>query len=197
MPVLTVVAGPNGSGKSTLTKALNFEGRENLLDPDAIARRLNASAPRSVTLAAGREILMRIEDCLDKRASFAIETTLASKRTLGMMREAKILGLDLQLVYIGLETSELGILRVQQRVSQGGHDVPDKDIRRRYVRSPANLPEAIQIADRAIVFDNSGSGQRKMLETEHGSITWSTTKPPRWVTGILSALQLAGFWNGG
>jgi predicted ABC-type ATPase len=188
VPVLTVIAGPNGAGKSTLTKALDFEGRENLLDPDAIARRLNPGAPHSVALTAGREILRRIQDYLDEHVSFAIETTLASKRTLGMMQKAKVRGFTVQLVYIGLDTSERGILRVQERVLQGGHDVPDEDVRRRYIRGLANLPEAIRKADRAIVYDNSENEHRKMLETERGSIAWSRTEQPRWVTAIRSAL---------
>jgi predicted ABC-type ATPase len=126
---------------------------------------------------------------LEKRASFTIETTLASKRTLEMVRKAKICGFAVQLVYIGLDTSERAILRVQQRVLQGGHDVADQDVRRRYVRGLANLPEAIRIADRAIVFDNSESAHRKMLETMHGSITWSTTTPPLWLAPILGTLR--------
>jgi hypothetical protein len=98
VPVLTVVAGPNGSGKSTMTKAVDFEGRERLLDPDAVAWRLNPGTPHSVGLTAGREILRRIQDYLDRRLSFAIETTLASKRTLAMMQKAKASGFTVQLV---------------------------------------------------------------------------------------------------
>jgi predicted ABC-type ATPase len=168
------------------------QGRENLLDPDEIARRLNPVAPHSVALTAGREILRRVQDYLDKRVSFALETTLASKRTLGMMQKAKVGGFTVQLVYIGLDTSERGILRVQERVLQGGHDVPDEDVRRRYIRGLANLPEAIRKADRAIVYDNSANEHRKMLETEHGAITWSASKQPGWVAAIRAAL-LADF----
>ena len=183
-----MVAGPNGSGKSTLTKALDFEDRENLLDPDAIARRLNPADPHSAALTAGREMLWRIQDYLDKRVSFAIETTLASRRTLGILQKAKACGFTVQLVYIGLDTSERGILRVQERFLQGGHNVPDVDVRRRYIRGLENLPAAIRIADRAIVYDNSENEHRKMLETERGSIIWSRTEQPRWVTAIRSAL---------
>jgi predicted ABC-type ATPase len=183
-----VVAGPNGSGKSTLTKALAFEGRENLLDPDAIARHLNPVDPQSIAIAAGREILRRIKLYLDTHVSFAIETTLASRRTLGIIQKAKACGFTVHLVYIGLDTSEHGILRVQERVLQGGHDVPDENVRRRYIRGLANLPEAIRTADRAIVYDNSENEHRKMLQTEHGSITWSAAKQPRWVLAIRTAL---------
>jgi predicted ABC-type ATPase len=124
VPFLTVVAGPNGSGKSTLTKAVDFEGREHLLDADAIARRLNPADPRGVALSAGREILWRVQDCLDNRTSFAIETTLASKKLLAIMQKAKTCGFTLQLVYIGLDTPERGILRVQERVLQGATMFP-------------------------------------------------------------------------
>jgi predicted ABC-type ATPase len=57
VPTLTVIAGPNGSGKSTLTRSVNFEGRERLLDPDAIARRLNPLHPSAAAIASAREVL--------------------------------------------------------------------------------------------------------------------------------------------
>ena len=188
MPVLTVVAGPNGAGKSTLTKVLDFEGRENLLDPDAIARRINPLDPHSVRVTAGREILRRLQDCMVKGVSFVIETTLASKRTVDTMQAAKDLGFRIDLVYIGLDTSEHCIVRVQERVLQGGHDVPDNDVRRRYVRSLANLREAIRIADRAVVYDNSENEHRKMLEIHQGLLTWSAPNQPPWVTAIRNTL---------
>lgn len=188
MPILTVIAGPNGSGKSTYTRALDFEGRENLLDPDAIARRLNPGDPRAAAMASAREILDRIEHCLDQRISFAIETTLASRKTLRTMQKAKFNGFMVDLVYICLDTPERSILRVQERVSQGGHDVPDSDVRRRYLRSQANLPRAIQIADRAILYDNSENAHWKMLELRPGRIVWSAGKTLPWVDGVRAAL---------
>jgi len=184
-----VIAGPNGSGKSTFTKALDLEGRENLLDPDAIARRMNSGDPRSAAMAAGREVLESISRCLDALTSFAIETTLASKRTLEVMSEAKARGFLVNLIYVCLDTPERNIRRVQERVSSGGHDVPDQDIRRRYLRSLGNLPEAIQIADRAILYDNSEDERRRMLEAHQGSIVWIAANHPQWVDAIRGALS--------
>jgi predicted ABC-type ATPase len=184
VPVLTVVGGPNGSGKSTLNRAIDFEGRENLLDPDAIARSLNPLDPHGVTLAAGRETLRRIQGHLERRVSFAIETTLASKRTLGVMRTAKTAGFTVHLIYIGRDTAERAVLRVRQRVLQGGHDVSDEDVRRRYTRGLGNLPEAIRIADRAIIYDNSQNRHRKLLESENSRITWTANKQPQWSAAI-------------
>ena len=188
MPVLTVIAGPNGSGKSTITSALDFAGRANLLDPDAIAGRLSPADPRRALIASGREIVRRIQNYLDARVSFAIETTLASQRTLETMRSAKANGFRIDLVYICLDTPERSVLRVNERVLQGGHDVSDEDVRRRYMRSLANLPEAVRIADRAVLYDNSGDEYRRMLEIRQGVAVWIAAKPVAWAAELRKAL---------
>lgn len=189
MPVLTVIAGPNGSGKSTLTSALDFEGRERLLDPDAIARRLDPANPSSMGIAAGREVLQRVREYLDCRLSFAIETTLASRKTLQTMRDAKSHDFIVNLVYICLDAPEHNLLRVKERARQGGHDVGDQDIRRRYHRSLANLPETIQIADQTIIYDNSEDKWRRMLELQGGSIVWrAAVDEPEWIAQICATL---------
>lgn len=188
MLVPTVIAGPNGSGKSTLTSGLDFAGRENLLEPDAIARRLSPSDPRRAAIASGREVIRRIQNYLAGRVSFAVETTLASRRTLETMRYAKVNGFRIDLIYICLDTPERSVLRVNERVLQGGHDVSDEDIRRRYLRSLANLPDAVRISDRAVLYDNSGDEYRRMLEVRRGVVLWIAAKPVPWVTALRNAL---------
>jgi predicted ABC-type ATPase len=64
-----VIAGPNGCGKSTITRSADFEGRDRLLDPDAIARSLNVQNPRAAAIAAGREVLQRTTDYQIQAAS--------------------------------------------------------------------------------------------------------------------------------
>ncbi len=188
MPVLTVIAGPNGSGKSTLTSTLDFEDWEYVLDPDAIARQLDPRDPPKAAIAAGREVLQRMRRYMDERRSFAIETTLASKKTLNWIREAKSHGFTVRLIYLCLDTPEHNMLRVRARVARGGHDVEDQDIRRRYHRSLANLPEAIGIADEVIIYDNTKRTQRRILELRNGSIVWEATDEPEWLTEIRAAL---------
>lgn len=104
------------------------------------------------------------------------------------MREAKERGFTVRLLYVALSTPERNIHRVQSRVIQGGHDVPDDDVRRRYYRSLANVPEAIRIADLATVYDNSGLKPIKVLEAHNGVITWRAPDLPAWVSPILMAL---------
>lgn len=87
-----MIAGPNGSGKSTLTEWVDLEGRGLLVDPDLIARMLSESNPRGVAIAAGRQALRRIADCLNRKESFAVETTLSSRNSLDLIDRARSSG---------------------------------------------------------------------------------------------------------
>jgi predicted ABC-type ATPase len=95
-PTLTFIAGPNGSGKTTLTR-WNSEVFEEipLLDPDAIANTLQATASTLFAVAAGRQVLKSAKQHLERRESFAVETTLAEKNYLQMMLDARNRGANL------------------------------------------------------------------------------------------------------
>ena len=113
MPTLTLIAGPNGSGKSTLTQSLDFAGRDRLLDPDAIARRINPSNPYLAAIAAGREVLEKTAEYLSQGLTFAVETTLSGRGKPELIRKAKALGYQINLVFMGLDTPERCISRVR------------------------------------------------------------------------------------
>jgi predicted ABC-type ATPase len=104
------------------------------------------------------------------------------------MRYARVNGFRIDLVYICLDTPERSVLRVNERALQGGHDVSDEDVRRRYLRSLANLAEAVRIADRAVLYDNSGDEYRRMLEVRLGVVVWIAAKPVPWVTALRNEL---------
>jgi predicted ABC-type ATPase len=87
-----------------------------------------------------------------------------------------------------LSTPEQNIRRVQNRVSKGGHDVPEDDIRRRYSRSAAHVPECLRIADDAALYDNSGSEATLVLEAHNGTIAWRAEQLPAWAESILRDL---------
>jgi predicted ABC-type ATPase len=142
-PTLTFIAGANGSGKTTLTRWNSelFKGIP-LLDPDALANTLQASAPALLPVAAARHVLKSAREHLEKAESFAVETTLAGRNYLQMMLEARNRGFEIVLVYIGTENVEINLARIGNRVLGGGHDVPEHDVRRRYRRSFENLPTA-------------------------------------------------------
>ena len=155
LPRLTIIAGANGCGKSTLTSRSSFIYKTPLLDPDAISKVLQPSIPGAPAVAAARQVLISAGKHIDKRESFAVETTLAGKHYLQMMVDARIRGFEIVLVYIGTESVEINLARIRNRVLAGGHDVPESDVRRRYRRSFGNLPIAIDRADHTVLFDNS------------------------------------------
>ncbi|MEC0182311.1 zeta toxin family protein [Paenibacillus peoriae] len=177
-PVMTVFAGTNGAGKSTLTKQLVSQIGE-VIDPDAIAKSINPVNPESVSPAAGRETLNRVKECIRAGKSFSIETTLSGKTAIRQMEQAKAAGFEVDLYYVGLKNVEYHISRVEMRVAQGGHFIPEEDIRRRYDRSLTNLAIASKIADRTYVFDNT-SEFTQLLEIERGQVHYFVDKLPEW-----------------
>ena len=178
-PTLTFIAGANGSGKTTLTRWNAELFREiPVLDPDAIANTLQASASGLFPMAAARHVLKSAAEHLSKNESFAVETTMAGKNYLQMMLDARNRGFETVLVYIGTENVEINLARIRNRVLAGGHDVPEEDVRRRYLRTLDNLPIAIKRADHSILFDNSTEdGYRLIAILSTTGNQWFGPKP--------------------
>jgi len=188
VPLLTVIAGPNGSGKSTVTRRSLGINPETLIDPDKIAKELNTFDPSKAAVTAAREPITRSKRFLANKIGFSVETTLAGNGTLSLIQEAKQSGYRTTLVFIALDDPAFNVKRVRLRVSQGGHDVPDADILRRYQRSLAKVPAAIRLVDSATMLDNSGPTYIRVLRTCAGRVIWKGTNFPAWVEQI--ALQL-------
>jgi predicted ABC-type ATPase len=189
MPVLTVVAGPNGTGKSTMLRTFRFEGQDNLLDTDAVAKRLNPADPLQAAVTAGREVISRARGYIAESKSFVMETTLSGNLTVNLMRSAQGQGFTVNLVYIYIESSNASMKRVRDRAAKGGHFVPDEDVRRRYDRSLFHLREAIRVANSAVVFDNSQLEPRRLVEIDGGAVNWIAQDLPTEVKQIILELQ--------
>ncbi len=188
MPVLTIFAGPNGSGKSSLIRRVEFEGREKLLEADAIARRIKPELPQQAGISAGREVLRRAAEYVRSRESFAVETTLAGNWTNFAIKSALERRFFTRLFYICLDNPERSIQRVQERVALGGHDVPDADVRRRYGRSLANAGKLLRIVDQGLVFDNSGAEPRPVFEIRKGRLLNMADEIPAWAAALMEGM---------
>jgi predicted ABC-type ATPase len=164
---------------------MTFAGNENLLDPDAVAKRINPGDSAAAGVRAAREVLSRTRDYLDRGESFAIETTLSGRNTLETMREAKRRGYWVRLIYICLDDPSRNVRRVAERVARGGHWVPERDVFRRYERSVSHFRAALKIADECVAFDNSGQAPRKVLEIRGGAVMWRSPELPGWVVKAL------------
>ena len=89
--------------------------------------------------------------------SFAFETTLSGRGYMALLRQLKAKGYEIHIFFLWVNTVDLALSRVQERVSRGGHDVPEAVVRRRFDRSMRNfLGHYRQLASRWLLFDNSG-----------------------------------------
>ena len=157
-PNLYIIAGPNGAGKTTAAYNLLPEVLHcpNFVNADEIARGLSPFAPEAVSFQAGRIMLQRIDELLPQKVDFAIETTLSTRSYVQLVRRAQALGYRVHLIFFFLESEEQAIARVAQRVKNGGHGIPEEDIRRRFTRGIYNLINLyMPICDNVHVYNNA------------------------------------------
>jgi predicted ABC-type ATPase len=157
-PKIIAIAGPNGAGKSTLAPFLLRDafGVTDYVNADTIAEGLSAFEPQSAAIEAGRVMLCRIRNLTEQRKTFAFESTLSGRTPARWIEIAKREGLEFHLLFLWLESEELAIERVAERVRRGGHDVPEAVIRRRYRLGIRNFFEIYQQrADEWMMLDTS------------------------------------------
>ena len=126
------------------------------VNADEIAKGLSPFNPEGVAIEAGRLMLERI-DCLIRRGeSFSIETTLATRSYINLVRRAHTEGYQVHLIYFWLKSPELAIQRVAERVAHGGHNIPQDVIIRRYSAGISNLFNLfMNEVDSWMIYDNS------------------------------------------
>lgn len=156
---IIIIAGPNGAGKTTFARAFLPEEAQcpHFINADLIAAGLSPFAPESAAVKAGRLMLQEIAACAAKGESFAFETTLSGVAYLRHIREWQQAGYHVSLFFLGLPTAEVAIARVAERVQQGGHNIPEPVIRRRFAAGKANFERDYRAAvDAWALYDNSG-----------------------------------------
>lgn len=157
-PKLFIIAGCNGAGKTTAAFTLlpQMLGCRQFVNADEIARGLSPFDPDSVAFAAGRIMLSRVSQLLRRGVTFAIETTLATRSYASLIQKAKATGYTVELFFVWLTSPLAAKLRVARRVAEGGHDIPEHIIERRYCAGLANLFEVfLPIVDFWTIVDNS------------------------------------------
>lgn len=129
----------------------------------------------SVTSSLIRDFL------IDTQKTLTFETVMSSCDKINVLEKARTAGFRNYLYYIATDDPAINIQRVQNRVSAGGHDVPDEKVRQRYYRSLDLLSDAIRQSYRAFIFDNSGEESFLLAEmTPEGEIDIKTENPPYW-----------------
>lgn len=184
-PVMYVYAGNNGSGKSTIRNLIADQlGISVNIDPDALARGLDAGQPERRKVSAGKEAIKLARECIRYRRDFSVETTLAGGNVIRLMRDARANGFEVTMLYVGLGDYRLNIERVAARVRNGGHDIPTEDIIRRHTTSIQNLLSHIDLIDHLVVIDNSTTSGQIVLQAERGVCSSLIESVPSWIHSI-------------
>lgn len=158
-PKIIIIAGPNGAGKTTFARAFLPQEAQcpRFINADLIAAGLSPFAPEAAAIKAGRLMLREIAAYVTRQESFAFETTLSGRVHLRHIEDWRRLGYHVSLFFLSLPTAEMAVARVAERVRQGGHDIPESIVRRRFDVGRKNFDHPYRAAvDAWAVFDNSG-----------------------------------------
>ena len=185
MKIYTIVGGVNGTGKSSLTGVLKSQLNDlgTIVDVDKITAQVGGSA-----IQGGKIALDRIADCLNKGISFTQETTLSGRKTEATAAQAKAQGYFVRLYYVGLDTPEECLQRIENRVKHGGHDIREEDVLRRFAGRWEAVAKVLPYCDEARFFDNF-NGFVEVAEYKNGELITKGDKLPAWVMELKEYMQ--------
>lgn len=140
---IIIIAGPNGAGKTSFARSFLPKEAQCLrfINADLIAAGLSPFAPEVAAIKAGRIMLEEIAACVRREESFAYETTLSGLGYLRHIQQWRAQGYLVSLYFLALPNVEAAIARVAERVRQGGHNIPEPVIRRRFIAGLRNFEQ--------------------------------------------------------
>ncbi len=174
---IILISGANGSGKTTFAKLYSKKLNLPFVNADEIAKTLKSENGRTKDFKAGELFYEQIRELSNNENSFIIESTLAGKSLIHHISKLKSMGYSILIIYLFLESPELCIERIKERVLKGGHNVADSDVIRRYNRSKNNFWNIFRpMADQWYLIHNSkqlfdrismGSGKDYVIKNNH------------------------------
>jgi predicted ABC-type ATPase len=156
---IVIIAGPNGAGKTTFAREFlpNEANCPNFVNADLIAAGLSPFAPDLAAFKAGRIMLETIADYARRGESFAFETTLSSLTYAQMIPTWQASGYAVKLIFLSLPNADMAVQRVAARVAQGGHNIPEDTVRRRFAAGINNFSRYKLLVNDWQLYDNSAA----------------------------------------
>ena len=182
--IYTIIGGVNGAGKSSLTGVLKeyINDLGVIVDPDKITAQHGGNA-----MEGGKAAVSKLRECLANRIDFTEESTLAGGFACRMAREARAAGYTVRLYYVGLDSAEESVQRIENRVAHGGHNIPTADVQRRFSRRFADLSKLLPLCNEASFYDNN-NGFRLVAVYRNGEIVPTGTYRPKWLCSMMEEL---------
>lgn len=187
-PLLWMLIGPNGAGKTTYyRRQLAPRLRAPFINADIIQREELPGSGMDAAYEAAQRASQQRQALMNGAKSFVTETVASHPSKLELLQAAKARGYEVWVSFLYLESADLSVRRVARRVRQGGHPVPEEKVRARYARMAPIAVEAVRMADRGFLIDNSDSRNplRTVMLTERGRETWRHRRPPEWLERLL------------
>lgn len=185
MKTYTIVAGVNGTGKSSLTGVLRTEMTNlgKIVDVDKIIVKCGGNI-----IEGGKKSIELIDECLEKEICFTQETTLSGHRILNTVKRAIEKGYYIRLYYVGLNSVEESLVRIENRVKKGGHNIPDSDVKRRFSKRFEDLTAILGYCDEATFYDNE-NGFVAVAEYKNGEILQIGNVKPKWLEELVKFIK--------
>ncbi len=185
MKTYTIVAGVNGCGKSSLTGVLRTEignlGR--IIDVDKITAACGGNL-----LAGGKKAVALIDDCLEKEICFTQETTLSGRKTLDTIKRAIEKDYYIRLYYVGLDTMEESLLRIENRVKKGGHNIATDTVANRFEKRFEDLLAVLPYCNEATFYDND-NGFVTVAKYKNGELQTIGQNTPKWLAELIEKMD--------
>jgi predicted ABC-type ATPase len=172
-PRIYVIAGPNGAGKTTFAREFlpRYADCKQFINADLIAQGMSPFSPETMAFRAGRLMLEEIATYAKRRESFGFETTLSGLAYITLLQRLKKSGYEVHFFYLWVRSVSLALDRVRSRVLQGGHDIPEDVVRRRFERSIRNfLLRYRLLAETWMLFDNQSSAPAIIAFQKRGTL---------------------------
>lgn len=185
MKIYTIVAGVNGCGKSSLTGVLRTEidNLGKIVDVDKITVACGGNV-----VEGGKKAIDIIDECLDKEICFTQETTLSGKKTLSTIKRAIKKDYYIRLYYVGLDTLQESLLRIENRVKKGGHNIAANAVEKRFKKRFEDLLIVLPYCNEATLYDND-NGFITVAKYKNGELQPIGTKQPKWLSELIEKMK--------
>ncbi len=184
MKTFTIIGGVNGTGKSSLTGVLKKTDKSlgRIIDVDKINIEHNNDI-----IAGGRAAINIIDECINKGICFTQETTLSGHKTLKTIKAAIDNGYFIRLFYVGLNSLDESLKRIENRVAKGGHDIPAERVEKRFNSRYDDVVLILPYCNEAVFYDNE-NGFRVVAEYLNGELIVLGDDAPKWLTELKENL---------